>query len=272
MNTKPIPWTLVYLLLGLSATAPLAATGAPTTTVRIESVSGRMEGYLTRSPREGRHPGLVLVQGPGAAEDELLSLSARFAEPGFTVLAIRLPPVPLDESGRSTEAVFARVKSAVDYLADQEAVDGERLAAVWWGFGSGWPEGMTPGMLRVEAVAVAMGGGPSTEDITRMRSKIFERYGGGDLTVTMDSGRHFQAVVGSGEEESAIYLLTTGIPNPGGEGDQEAMSRIARFLEGRLGGEEAGSATENLSKRHRDRATKTPVLLYLLASFAAANR
>jgi hypothetical protein len=133
---------------------------------------------------------------------------------------------------------------------------------------------MTPGMLRVEAVAVAMGGGPSTEDITRMRSKIFERYGGGDLTVTMDSGRHFQAVVGSGEEESAIYLLTSGIPTPGGEGegDQEAMSRIARFLEGRLGGDEGGSAAENLSKRHRDPATKTPVLLYLLASFAAANR
>jgi dipeptidyl aminopeptidase/acylaminoacyl peptidase len=96
-----------------------------------------IEGYLTRSPAQGRRPGLLVLNGGEGNVDRCVQMSQSIAAMGIQVACVNIPGY----GGSSGPSRFVGQPSvlasrrALDLLAARTDVDSKRLAV--WGLGHG---------------------------------------------------------------------------------------------------------------------------------------
>lgn len=184
--------------------------------------SDGITGYISKPEGDGPFPALVLIHEWWGLNDDIKSITDRFADEGYVALAVDLyhgesttdPAVARVLSGAvrsDTQPAFDNLADALDYLGTLPYVDTDRLASVGWCFGGGWAYQMAVNGLNVNASVMYYGQFNPEDDFAHMKADILGHFGEEDASISVDTVREFQAALDTTNGMHEVYIY----PNVG---------------------------------------------------------
>jgi carboxymethylenebutenolidase len=169
--------------------------------VRFPSRGSTFHGYLAEPDQAGPHPGVVVIHEAFGLNDNIRSITGRFAQEGYAALAVDLFT---DHSralcmaqlmgsmltGREPSSV-ADLAAAMDFLVAQPEVDPERVGAIGFCMGGGFAIAWGRRDRRLRAIAPFYGTNPRPLGAVRRMCPVVGSYPGKDFTSR--SGRKLDA-------------------------------------------------------------------------------
>ena len=150
-------------------------------------------GYLAAPDGSGPHPGMVVIHEAYGLNDNIKSITRRFAEAGYVALAVDL------FTGRNRAVCMARymggmllgsvnrygiddLKSALTHLAKDRAVDAKRMGAIGFCMGGGFAIAWACTDSRLKAIAPFYAANPRPLDIVSRLCPVVGSYPEKDFT------------------------------------------------------------------------------------------
>ena len=212
-------WLTAGCALMLSAS--LAAAPAGRSVEYIQDEQGAVSGYLALPSGKGTHPGIILIHEWWGLNEDIRQKAREYAEAGYAALAVDLyegrvttrPEVAQELATKvrgDTQAAFAHLRAALEWLGSHPRVNGQRLASVGWCFGGGWSYEIARNQLGTKASIIYYGQFNPKDDLSKMRATILGHFAEQDLYIRVDDVRQFQAKLSTlnGEHEVFIYPNT----------------------------------------------------------------
>ena len=160
-------------------------------------------GYLCR-PREGRHPGVVLVQEWWGLVPHIKNVAERLARHGYVTLAPDLyhgeKADEPDEARKlamalDRERAVAEIVAAVDYLKQMDQVSSGKIGVVGWCMGGGLALSTAAESDQIGAVVAFYGQPLDEEDAGRIDAPVLGLYAEKDHHISVESVREFEEVL-----------------------------------------------------------------------------
>lgn len=153
----------------------------------------QLKGVLTRPEGEGPFPGLVVIHEAFGLTENIKRCAQRFAAAGYATLAVDL------FAGRNTALCIFRtmrgllsnplnhegihdLKATLDFFAEQDYVDAERVGAVGYCMGGSLAVAWACTDDRLQAIAPYYGMNPKPEEAMRRLCPVVGSYPGKDFT------------------------------------------------------------------------------------------
>jgi len=179
-------------------------------------------GYLAQPVGEGPFPGVILIHEWWGLNQNIKDLADDFAEQGYVALAVDLYNGELaetsDQAGtlagsvrEDTDAAFANLASARQYLGQLAQVNEDSLASVGWCFGGQWAYNMAANNMGVDASVMYYGRFSMEDDLSMMRADIMGHFGEEDMSIAVDDVRQFEAKLNTLDGDHAVFIY----PNAG---------------------------------------------------------
>jgi carboxymethylenebutenolidase len=180
----------------------------PDVTVR-EVATDLVRGlYIVPNERIGVLPGVLVIHEWWGLNDQIKDEARRLAAEGYAVFAIDLYNGEVaTDSGRAgqlagavrgnPEASERAMEAALDYLAVQDEVAGDRLATLGWCFGGGMSGIIgSAGDPRLRATVIYYGT-PVTDAarLAKMRQPVLGIWGADDQSISVESVRAFESAL-----------------------------------------------------------------------------
>ncbi len=139
------------------------------TAVTYESDGGEVVAEISKPAGQTDAPGLLLLSEPGGSREDWIAIAPALVSAGYAVLAPELDygeidqcstdpmfddPLPDSECREIADRLLTDVDASLDYLGNQEGVDGAKLGIV--GLGLGGNLGYVETGLRPDVTAVAL--------------------------------------------------------------------------------------------------------------------
>ena len=214
---------IVFAILFAAAAVHAQAMKITTAEVAYDKGNAKVKGYLAKPADKKARPGLILIHEWWGLNDNIRENARAFAEMGYVALAVDLynggmattPDGARKLAGgvrKNTEAAFANLKQAVNYLNGLTGeVDPARIASVGWCFGGGWSYQMAKNDLGVKASVIYYGRFNPADDLSRMRATILGHFGETDRGIKVDNVREFQAKLKTLKGDHMVFIY----PNAG---------------------------------------------------------
>lgn len=164
--------------------------------VRIALPDGELLGYLARPSGEGRFPGILAIHENQGLVEHIKDCARRLAAQGYVVLAPDLlsrqggtarfsnPNDAIAALGQANPEQNTRdLIAAIDWLAAQPGVQGDRIGVTGWCMGGGYAWRVaTEAGNRVRAVVPWYGPNPPS-GVENIQAPVFAIYGGLDQRI-----------------------------------------------------------------------------------------
>src|ERR1700730_17604896 len=159
------------------------------------SNTAQREGYLVRPDGDGPFPGVVIIHEIYGLNENIKDIARRFADVGYVALAVDL------FTGRNRTVCMFRfmgqmlftplnntsvhaLKEALTFLAQQPAVDAEKLGAIGFCMGGGFAIAWASTDNRLKAIAPYYGSNPRPLEAVSRLFPVVGSYPHKDFTTT----------------------------------------------------------------------------------------
>ncbi len=183
-----------------------AAYAARGQTVTLHSSPGDGSGYLSLpSDKEGKHPGLIVIQEWWGLNDWVKEQTDRFAKQGYVAVAVDLyrgkvatEPGLAHElmRGLPEDRALNDLKAGVDLLAARGDVDPKKIGVVGWCMGGGFSLQLAINDPRIAATVINYGRlvtDPAV--IAKIKAPILGNFGGEDRGIPPADVKAFEAAL-----------------------------------------------------------------------------
>jgi carboxymethylenebutenolidase len=168
--------------------------------VEFQANGGTANGYLAE-PESGKGPGLVVLQEWWGLDDHIRGVCDRFAQEGFFALAPDFfRGETTDQPDEAEQKMMAMsmdqaekdMRGAVDYLAEQEGVEGG-IGAVGFCLGGGlavWTATVNPKVSAVSTFYYVMPHGKP--DFSKIQGPVQGHFGTNDDYISVDKAKELE--------------------------------------------------------------------------------
>ena len=224
------------------------------TGVEAEMVDyGTSRGYLAKPKKGGKYPGIVMVHEWWGLNDNIMEMARQLAAEGYVVLAVDLFDGKAAKDAteareystlvrNNPEKTITNLKSAVQFLKQQDNVDGSRIASLGWCFGGQWSLQLA---LKEKLSATVIYYGSLETDPEKLKSiewPVLGIFGSLDTSIPVETVKKFEAALNEAGVENEIHIyegVGHAFANPSGanyapEQTKDAWEKTLAFLEKHL--------------------------------------
>jgi carboxymethylenebutenolidase len=183
---------------------------------------GPAVGFLAMPKKEGKYPAVVMMHEWWGLNENIKEMAKSLAAEGYVVLAVELFNGKIaknaSEAGQLTGAIrnnntgaIQNMKAAVEYLKNQNNVDGSRIASMGWCFGGGMSLQLS---LNEPLTATVIYYGNLETDSAKLsviKWPVLGIFGEKDTSIPVESVRKFESALNELGIENEIYVY----PNVG---------------------------------------------------------
>ena len=262
-------WKNIILVVALSlliaACAQQAPTGQPqpteknvdalknwdTSGIATEDVSyfSNSKGFLAKPKKEGIYPAVVMMHEWWGLNDNIKEMARSLAAEGYVVLVVDLFEGKIAKDANEARQLITQLnknpaeaiqnmKSAVQYLKNQNNVDDDKIASMGWCFGGGMS--MQLALNEKLAATIIYYGQLETdkEKLKAIKWPVLGIFGEKDTSIPVESARKFDAALDELGIENEIYIYPNvghAFANPSGmnyapEETKDAWKKTLSFL------------------------------------------
>src|SRR3989338_487464 len=222
--------------------------------IEISEVNyGPATGYLAQQKEPGNYPGIVMIHEWIGLNDYVKEMARQLAADGYVVLAVDLYEGNVAKN--TTEArelstkvrndiptAVANMKSAVQFLKNQNNVDDDKIASMGWCFGGGMSLQLA---LNEKLAATIIYYGQLETDKEKLKIikwPVLGIFGDKDTSIPVESARQFNKSLDELGIENEIYIYPNvghAFANPSGmnyaaEETKDAWKKTVDFLDKHL--------------------------------------
>jgi len=218
-----------------------------------EANYGPATGYLAQPKEPGNYPGIVMIHEWIGLNDYVKEMARQLAAEGYVVLAVDLfeGKAAKDttearefstKARNNIPAAVANMKSAVEFLKNQDNVDDNRTASMGWCFGGGMSMQLA---LNEKLSATIIYYGQLETDKEKLKAiewPVLGIFGEADTSIPVESARQFDKDLDELGIENEIYIYPNvghAFANPSGmnyaaEETKDAWKKTIDFLDRHL--------------------------------------
>ena len=259
-------FSVVFLILIVSCTQQpehIAEQAAPSQIKNVDALKngdtsgietqevnyGLAVGFLAKPKKEGIYPAVVMIHEWWGLNDNIKEMARSLAAEGYVVLAVDLYKGKVGknstEAGQlasqvrnNPSAAIINMKSAVQYLKNQNNVDKEKIASMGWCFGGQMSLQLA---LNEKLAATVIYYGSLETNATKLsviKWPVLGIFGEKDTSIPVESVRKFEAALNEVGIENEIHIYPNvghAFANPSGmnyapEQTKDAWEKTLAFL------------------------------------------
>ncbi|MCH8029476.1 MAG: dienelactone hydrolase family protein [Candidatus Dadabacteria bacterium] len=204
------------LVLGGSATHPVAGGEMKGTTVKYSSRGEEISGYLVKPEGKGPFPAVVMIHEWWGLNDQIRGKASELADQGYVVLAVDLyrgratsDPGEAHElmRGLPEDRAVADMLAAVRYLQSQPYVKGSRIGSIGWCMGGGYSLSLAINSPELAACVIYYGRlVTDPREHNRIQAPIAGFFGDKDRGIPPSSVDKFESSLKSLDKEIETHL------------------------------------------------------------------
>jgi carboxymethylenebutenolidase len=177
-------------------TVPEGAAGLTTATVQFPSGGTSVSAYLARPRQEKQGPAVLICHENRGLTPHIQDVARRFAKEGYVALALDLLSREGGTAGMDRDAVpgaltqagaqrhVADFAAGLEYLRNQDVVDGARIAMTGYCFGGGITWQAATELDGLKATAAFYGPAPDPGKVPNIKAAVFGVYAELDQRIT----------------------------------------------------------------------------------------
>ena len=213
---------------------------------------GPANGFLAKPKKEGIYPGIVMIHEWWGLNDNIKEMARSLAAEGYVVIAIDLFGKVAKDSNEARElssnvrndmaGAIANMKSAVEYLKNQNNIDKEKIASMGWYFGGAMSLQLA---LNEKLAATIIYYGNLETNATKLSViewPVLGIFGSKDTSIPVDSVKKFETALNQVNIKNEIHIyegVGHAFANPSGmnyapEQTKDAWEKTLKFLEKNL--------------------------------------
>ncbi len=213
---------------------------------------GPSTGFLAMPNKEGVYPAVVMIHEWWGLNDNIKEMARSLAAEGYVVLAADMFGKVAKDANEARELTtkvrnnpqnaIQNMKSAVQFLKNQDNVDDNKIASMGWCFGGGMS--MQLALNEKLAATVIYYGNLETdkEKLKVITWPVLGIFGEKDTSIPVESARKFDKALDELGIENEIYIYPNvghAFANPSGanyapQETKDAWEKTLKFLEGHL--------------------------------------
>ena len=214
---------------------------------------GTATGFLAMPKEEGIYPAVVMIHEWWGLNDNIKEMARSLAAEGYVVLAVDLFEGKVAKDANEARQLITPInknpaeavqnmKSAVQFLKNQNNVDDNKIASMGWCFGGGMSLQLA---LNEKLAATVIYYGSLETNKTRLSViewPVLGIFGEKDTSIPVESARKFDAALDELGIENEIYIYENvghAFANPSGanyapEETKDAWEKTVEFLDRNL--------------------------------------
>ncbi len=210
-------------------------------------------GFLAKPKKEGIYPAVIMIHEWWGLNDNIKEMARSLAAEGYVVLAVDLFEGKVAKDAAESREFTTRVrnnpqvavqnmKSAVQFLKNQNNVDDDKIASMGWCFGGGMS--LQLALNEKLAATVIYYGSLETdkEKLKVIKWPVLGIFGEKDTSIPVESARQFDKALDELGIENEIYIYPNvghAFANPSGanyapEETKDAWEKTVDFLDKNL--------------------------------------
>ena len=213
---------------------------------------GPAKGFLAKPKKEGVYAAVVMIHEWWGLNDNIKEMARSLAAEGYVVMAVDLFGKIAKDANEARQLItpinknpaeaINNMKSAVQFLKNQNNVDDNKIASMGWCFGGGMS--MQLALNEKLAATVIYYGNLETdkEKLKAIKWPVLGIFGEKDTSIPIESARKFDAALDELKIENEIYIYPNvghAFANPSGanyapQETKDAWKKTVEFLERNL--------------------------------------
>ena len=224
--------------------------------IEISEVNyGPATGYLAQPKEPGNYPGIVMIHEWIGLNDYVKEIARQLASEGYVVLAVDLfegkvaknttEARELSTKARNDiPAAVSNMKSAVEFLKNQDNIDDNKIASMGWCFGGGMSLQLALNEKLAATVIYYGSLETNTSKLSFIEWPVLGIFGEIDTSIPVESVKQFDVALDELGIENEIYIYPNvghAFANPSGmnyaaEETKDAWKKTVDFLDRNLKG------------------------------------
>ena len=224
--------------------------------IEISEVNyGPATGYLAQPKEPGNYPGIVMIHEWIGLNDYVKEIARQLASEGYVVLAVDLfegkvaknttEARELSTKARNDIPVsVSNMKSAVEFLKNQDNIDDNKIASMGWCFGGGMSLQLALNEKLAATVIYYGSLETNTSKLSFIEWPVLGIFGEIDTSIPVESVKQFDVALDELGIENEIYIYPNvghAFANPSGmnyaaEETKDAWKKTVDFLDRNLKG------------------------------------
>ena len=222
--------------------------------IEISEVNyGPATGYLAQPKEPGNYPGIVMIHEWIGLNDYVKEMARQLASEGYIVLAVdlfegKVAKNTTEARELSTKArnnipvAVSNMKSAVEFLKNQDNADDNKIASMGWCFGGGMSLQLALNEKLAATVIYYGSLETNTSKLSFIEWPVLGIFGEIDTSIPVESVKQFDAALDELGIENEIYIYPNvghAFANPSGmnyaaEETKDAWKKTVDFLDRNL--------------------------------------